>query len=35
MFKIEGVGPALERLGARFFRLYQKTLQIVSALRTS
>jgi hypothetical protein len=32
MFKIEGVGPVLERLGTRFFNLYTETLETVSAL---
>jgi hypothetical protein len=32
MFKIEGVGPVLERLGSRVFRLYEETLGIVSML---
>ena len=32
MFKIEGVGPALERLGSRAFRVYEETFKIVSAL---
>lgn len=32
MFKIEGVGPALERLGKRAFRVYEETLVTVQAL---
>jgi hypothetical protein len=35
MFKIEGVNPVLERLGARVFHLYEENLEIVSGLRTS
>lgn len=32
MFKIEGVGPVLERLGSRVFRLYEETPETASAL---